>query len=91
MQALYQNADDSYSVGVVVGYGLCLDNWSGPVPQVRRTVQVRFEDTDADTRGMARVETLFLSDRYLTLGIRYGAMVSALKPHNPMYSYRTVG
>ena len=73
MQALYENTDGSYSVGVVVGRGV---NRFG-----LNTVQVRFEDTDTQNGGVERVETLEASDRHLTLGILFGSMVSALAKH----------
>lgn len=73
MQALYENTDGSYSVGVVVGHGVSRHGMG--------TVQVRFEDTDTQNGGAVRVETLEATDRYLTLGILYGSMVSALKKH----------
>lgn len=79
MQVVYENTDGSYTVGVVVGYGLfrCYEDLE---PVMRRTVQVRFDDTDRYGYG-ARVESLFVDDRHLTMGILFGSQVSALTKH----------
>lgn len=79
MQALYENTDGSFSVGVVEGYGMARSGWSYDRLVMSRTVQVRFGDTDEHSRE--RVETLFVNDRYLTLGVLYGSMVSTLTKH----------
>lgn len=84
MQALYENCDGSYSVGEVVGTGLF--PWKhGPLNdesvEMRPTIQVRFDGQDSENGE--RVESLFADDRHLTLGVLFGAQVSALSKHNP--------
>ena len=82
MQALYENCDGSYSVGVVVGHGEY--PWKhGPLSDesitMRPTIQVRFDGRDSEYGE--RVESLFADDRHLTVGVLFGSMVSALTKH----------
>jgi len=82
MQALYENCDGSFSVGVVVGRGVY--PWKhGPLSAeevtMRATVQVRFDGQDSELGE--RVESVFADDRHLTLGVLFGSQTSALTKH----------
>jgi len=79
MQALYENTDGSFSVGVVVGRGQAEWREGYDVAIMRPTVQVRFDGKDSESGE--RVESVFADDRHLTLGILFGSQVSALTKH----------
>jgi hypothetical protein len=79
MQALYENTDGTFSVGTVEGRGVAPKRVGFEQSRMCDTVQVRFTDTDEQSRE--RVETLFADDRYLTLGVLFGSMVSTLAKH----------
>lgn len=80
MQARYENCDGTISYGQVVGRGefpwryepFSLDG----EPVMRPTVQVCF--TDGDTAFGERVESLFVDDKWLTLGVFEGTHASTL-------------
>ena len=82
MQALYENTDGTFSVGVVVGRGQfpCKEGWLTDERIVMRpTIQIRFDGVDSENGE--RVESLFANDRHLVLGILFGSQVSALTEH----------
>lgn len=79
MQARYENCDGTISFGEVVGRGEF--PWkhgylSATQVTMRPTVQVRFDGGDAENGE--RVESLFADDKWLTLGVLEGTMMSML-------------
>lgn len=80
MRARYENSDGTISFGQVVGHGEY--PWkhgylSAEQVTKRPTVQVRFDGQDAENGE--RVETLFVGDKWLTLGVFEGTHASMLR------------